>query len=310
MTDRAPRRSFPVVWLLLVASGAAGCAALDLPRDFDRGLTLPPPQATAPTATDSLHVVVWNIEWGERIDRALVEIDSDARLRDADLYLLQEVDEADTRELASSLGLGAVWYAASIREGSGRVLGNAVLTRWPVLRSWRVDLPHGGGLRGSPRAASVAELLVGSHPVRAVSAHTSTFLVPPEQRLEQARVVLEAARAGHTGPVVVGADFNSLQEGDEAALRRLFRGAGFRTADLRARSTVETRWKRWLLPHARLDHVFLRGGHVLGAGVVAGTRASDHRPLWVRLVLDDRAGENPPSTNESGFPRGTDPEGS
>lgn len=265
---------------------------------YDLGLrtpTLAPPPESAP---DTLRVVTWNIQRGTHVDRALEEIHADPHLAGSDLYFFQELDLDDTRYMAHGLGLASAWFAAS-RNGppsddDALVLGNAVLSRWPIEAMRRVALPHGGRRHEYPRAATIADLRIGDRLVRAVSTHTATPLLPYWRRLEQARVALRAALDEWEGPIIVGGDFNTLEPGDETDLHGLFRDEGFEVARPAERSTIETWWRRWLAPRDRLDHLFARGLRVLRTGVVTGTKASDHRPVWALLrwapILQDPDG--------------------
>ncbi|HKK71458.1 MAG TPA: endonuclease/exonuclease/phosphatase family protein [Candidatus Krumholzibacteria bacterium] len=268
---------------LLLGLTLAGCALLDLPRSVDTGgIVRATPRDRPATAPDSFHVVTWNVEHSARIDTALEEIGASDQLAGADVYLLQEIEQGDVPRLATGLGgLAAVHYVASLRERSGIEFGNTVLSRWPVLDALRIDLP-GDRWYGSPRLATAVDLDVQGRRVRVVSLHTSTFVLGPAERLEQARHVLEET-AHFDGPMVVGGDFNTFERSDVVELRALFRRYGFRESPTGPEGTIERPWRRWISPHDQLDHVFHRGFAPIDGGVETPTEASDHRPVWVRL---------------------------
>ena len=76
----------------------------------------------------------------------------------------------------------------------------------------------------------------------------------------------------------------AVVEYEVSLLRRLFRHAGFRQAQLAAGSTVRPGLRTWLLrlggEEPDLDHFFARGLEPTTGGVVRGARASDHYPIW------------------------------
>jgi len=151
----------------------------------------------------------------------------------------------------------------------------------------RVDLPHGGGLRGAPRSATVVDLKIAATRVRVVSIHTSIAIVSPDERIDQARTALMAL-GDFAGPTVIAGDFNTVERGDDLALRALLRDYDFDWVFPGTDTTVDTMWKEVLLPHDRLDHVFVRGFAVRSAGVVPDTDASDHLPQWVVMAWPPR----------------------
>ena len=277
-------RTLPVV--LALAAGAlplGGCALVDPPRPVDAGglVTLdgPAPLLDPPT---SLRVVSWNIEHSRHVDRALAEIEADPRLRGADVYLFQEITREAVPSLAEGLEREGAHFVASVRERSGKEFGNTVLSRWPVLRAQRVDLPGGGQLTGSPRIATVVDLDVAGTAVRTVSVHTSTFVLSPDERAAQIRALLDAI-ADFDGPLVVGGDFNTFERQDVVELRAAMRAYGLEAVFTGTRGSIARWWRAMLSPFDQLDHVFVRGLDVDGAGTVVTTGASDHRAVWARL---------------------------
>ena len=76
--------------------------------------------------------------------------------------------------------------------------------------------------------------------------------------------------------VVVGGDFNTVTDRGIRALGRTLRQAGLERVSM---APSYRRGGRDLM----LDHVFARGFTGATSGVVAGTTASDHAPVWVEL---------------------------
>jgi endonuclease/exonuclease/phosphatase family metal-dependent hydrolase len=121
-----------------------------------------PPQQPSPAPRNRLRLVHWNIEQGKQWDRIVAAAHGDPRLRDADLWTLNEVDLGTARvgnrdvarELAERLGFHWAYVATffEFTKGPGedaRAPGNnaiglhgiALLSRWPLDRPGTADLP-------------------------------------------------------------------------------------------------------------------------------------------------------------------------
>ena len=119
---------------------ATNLLSLTGPRFEGRHAPRPGPGASA----DSLiRVVTFNIKFAREIDRAIEVLQGDS-LRGADILALQEMDESGAERIARALGYDYVFYPAVIHPASGRYFGPALLSRWPIERSWKVILPHAG----------------------------------------------------------------------------------------------------------------------------------------------------------------------
>ena len=239
------------------------------------------PPAASPDS--SIRVVTFNIRFAQEIDRA-IEVLRDDSLRGADILALQEMDEAGAERIARTLGYDYAFYPAVIQPTSGRYFGPAVLSRWPIERSWKVLLPHAGWTRGQRRTATAAVLRVRNTRVLAYAVHLETPVqISDAERRDQALTVLADA-ADWRGPVVIAGDFNS--EGIGPLLVR----EGYVWLTRRIGPTVA--WFSW-------DHVFVRGlspARPRSAGVVREVRgASDHRPVWAVALTTAAAAATPPS---------------
>jgi endonuclease/exonuclease/phosphatase family metal-dependent hydrolase len=218
----------------------------------------------------SLRVVTFNIKFAREIDRAIEVLESDS-LRDADVLMLQEMDDRGVDRIARALGLNYAYYPATVHPGNGRYFGPAVLSRWPIERSWKVLLPHEGWGRRQRRTATAALVRAHGVSVLAYAVHLETPLRLSESgRRDQAMAVMQDA-AGHAGPVVIAGDFNSQ------AIGPVFQAQGYRWATRRVGPTVSV--FSW-------DHIFARGvlPREASAGMVREVNgASDHRPVWAVL---------------------------
>jgi endonuclease/exonuclease/phosphatase family metal-dependent hydrolase len=227
-------------------------------------------------ASSRLKVVSFNIKLADRIGPA-IEVLRRAPLADADVISLQEMDEAGVERIARVLRLNYIYYPGSIHPTRHRYYGPAILTRWPITDSRKLILPHEGWGRRQRRNATAATLDVRGSCVRVYAVHLETQLKASfRQREEQMDVVLADA-ATTPCPVVIAGDFNS--KGIGRYLER--KGFAWPTEEVGSTITVFS----W-------DHIFSRGLALPESDVAGKVReihgASDHRPVWARLILEQR----------------------
>jgi endonuclease/exonuclease/phosphatase family metal-dependent hydrolase len=228
--------------------------------------------ASDSSAIGPIRIVTFNVKLGRRIDRAIEVLRSDS-LRGADILTLEEMDDAGCDRIAKALGLNYVYYPGSIHPTEHKYFGPAVLSRWPITRSWKVLLPHESRTRHQRRTATAAEVVVRGRKILVYGIHLETPGGAPDAvREDQMRTILvDAAR--FDGPVVIAGDFNSYGIG--VYLRH--HGYGWLT--------------EWIGPTISIftwDHIFVRGFVPAGpgsAGVLRQVRgASDHHPVWAVVV--------------------------
>ena len=260
--------------MLVCAVALAGCA---------RTINLLDPSsprfagAYAPAIPDQvgaapIRVVTFNIKLARRIGRAIEVLRSDS-LRDADIVALEEMDDAGVDRIARALRLNYVYYPGSIHPTEHKYFGPAVLSRWPIARSWKLVLPHESRIRHQRRTATAAELLVRGRRVRVYAVHLETpYKVSDAEREDQARAILADA-GSFDGPVVIAGDFNSYPVGFV-----LVRG-GYRWLTARLEPTISV--FSW-------DHIFVRRlglARPASVGILRDVHgASDHRPVWAVVV--------------------------
>ena len=216
-----------------------------------------------------LRIVTFNIKLGRSIDRSIQVLKNDT-LAGADIIALEEMDELGVERIARALKLNYAYYPGSIHPIDQRYFGPALLTRWPIERSWKVLLPHEGRIRHQRRTATAAILKIGDRRVLAYAVHLETQLKISEGgRRDQVQTLLDDA-AGFTGPTVIAGDFNSEGIGPFLVSQ------GYRW--LTARVGPSIAFFSW-------DHIFTRNLQPKRAGVVHGVHgASDHRPVWAVAV--------------------------
>jgi endonuclease/exonuclease/phosphatase family metal-dependent hydrolase len=186
------------------------------------------------------------------------------------------MDERGTAAIADALGAGYVYRCVGPHRFNDREFGNAIVSRWPMRDGVFVPLPGTATIAGQPRSATRALVSVEGADVLAYSVHTETPAMRLSRRVGQFSRIAEDVVATANERVVVGGDFNTVTPRGLAALRAAMAPAGLRPASVAAGPTFHGS-----AGSLRLDHVFVRGLEPLRAGVVSGTTASDHLPLWV-----------------------------
>jgi endonuclease/exonuclease/phosphatase family metal-dependent hydrolase len=264
----------PILNAALMAGAclSAGCAPATNLLSANQPAFLGQYAPTRAPAGGPLRVVTFNIKESQQIDRAIAVLQGDS-LRGADVVMLQEMNESGVDRIARALRLNYAYYPAVIHHRTGDYYGPAVLSRWPIERSWKVMLPYGSWDRGMRRTATAAVVRANGLHVLVYAVHLETMVkLSPEKRAEQARAVTDDAKR-FTGPVVIAGDFNDY--GMAACMHQ----EGFR-------------WlTEWLGPtHTifAMDHILTRGLVPVepgGVGVVHEVHgASDHHPVWAVLT--------------------------
>lgn len=235
----------------------------------------------APEFSGQIKVITYNIKMAEKIEEALEELGQDPDLRNADIILLQEMDPQGAEKIAEAIRCNFVYYPSTLHPSSNQAMGNAVLSRWPIVEHRKVILPHEHPLRKIRRNAVFATIQVEDIKVLACSVHTEMYLLGHKKKIDQVKELLGGI-SGDFKHIVVGGDFNTETQYAVRETERVFRRAGF------------IRCNKGLGPTARgdplgvvqfeFDHLFVRGFEVLNVGISEVSKASDHMPVWA--VLD------------------------
>jgi len=232
-----------------------------------------------PKPVEALTVVSYNIWFAENIDQALSEIKQIKSQKELDIVLLQEMDEVGTEQIARELQLNYVYFPAAIEPTYGKNFGNAILSRWPIVDSQKLILPHKSLSNRMNRIATRATIRIHGADILVYSIHTESVFTLPRFREDQHTAVLD-----DIGPeaklVIVGGDFNSFTEADVEDIEEDYRQAGFKRV---SEGSGYTMVKYGI--EVSSDHIFAKGFVVEEAGKMAGATASDHLPIWVTLML-------------------------
>lgn len=264
-----------------------------------------------PLIETRLHVLTWNLwgrfgPWEARLDAIAGTLAESG----ADLVALQEVWDASGRnqatELASALGFSDAYAGRFTIDGV--TIGNAVLSRWPI-----VDLE----CRMLPAPPELEELRVVLRaridgprgPIQVYTTHLNWRFEQSAVRQEQVRAiagfVAETADAEGPPPILAG-DMNAAPDADEIRMltgrtappvpdlvfHDAWEAAG--NVDAGFTWTNANRWaRRDLEPDRRIDYVFVgwprRGGagHVTSCRLVGapvdGLDPSDHLGVLATL---------------------------
>ena len=231
-----------------------------------------------------MKVITWNFHKGRhRRGRSMVDEAAAALLdRCPDLLLCQEVfhtsDDAHHQSalLAAKLGLQASygpnrWHFAGC-------LGNATMSRYPVLASANFEITHSYFER---RGILYTRIDVGGYPLDVYNTH---FSLTTRQRRKQLAVLLAILPPESHGPIVLAGDFNDWTGSLDRIIRKnrhFERALGLLPA-LRDRATFPAR-----RPLVSLDRIYCRACRVLDVRVLRGApwnRLSDHLPIEAEII--------------------------
>jgi endonuclease/exonuclease/phosphatase family metal-dependent hydrolase len=269
MRTRSARRAFAI---LAVAGLSGACAPATNLLGTNQPRFLGSYAPSSVPAKASLRVVTFNIRESREIDRAIEVLRSDS-VRNADVVALQEMSESGVDRIARALHLNYAYYPAVIHHRTRGYYGPAILSPWPIERSWKVMLPHGSWDRGQRRTATAAVVRADGLSVLVYAVHLETVVkLSPAKRAEQARAVTEDAK-DFDGPVVIAGDLNDY--GMAAEIQR--QGYVWPTEWVGATHTIFS-----------MDHILARRLLPANLGSVGVVRnvdgASDHHPVWAVLV--------------------------
>jgi endonuclease/exonuclease/phosphatase family metal-dependent hydrolase len=190
-----------------------------------------------PTAhSHRLRATAWNIERGIRLPSIISVLGEHPLIGESDVLLLTELDYGMARsgnlfvarEIAQALGLNYVFAPCylALTKGSGveaymegentlALHGNAILSRYPLLRAHSVALPNGKDkMRGKEKRlgnqrAVVADLEHPLGPVRVVSLHLDAHSTQRHRHLQMKLMLDHLDSLEPRLPVLIGGDWNT-----------------------------------------------------------------------------------------------------
>ena len=233
-----------------------------------------------PEPVETLTVVSYNISFAENIDEAVSELRNIRSQEKLDILLLQEMDEVGTEKIARELQLNYVYFPAAIEPTYDKNFGNAILSRWPIVDSQKLILPHKSLSNRMNRIATKAKIEIHGADILVYSIHTESIFTLPKFREDQYTAVLDDIDP-EAKFVIVGGDFNSFTGLAVEEMENAYRQAGFTRVSEGSGYTVV---KYGI--ELSSDHIFAKGLVVEEAGKLAAATASDHLPIWVTLTLE------------------------
>jgi endonuclease/exonuclease/phosphatase family metal-dependent hydrolase len=225
-----------------------------------------------------IKVVAWNIRFSEKIDTAIAELSEVKELQNADIILLQEMDETGVEAIAHALQYNYVYFPASVHSYHQKNFGNAILSKWPLSNPVKLQLPHPNPKNRQARIATRAVVTIGNKQIPVYSAHTETMWLNESKRNEQLDTL--AADIGQASPyVIIGGDFNTLTGNSVEALAERFAQINLERVSAGTEPTFVSSGLEFTS-----DHIFTRGITPTQNGVWPDTQASDHFPVWVNYL--------------------------
>jgi len=266
-------------WTLLLLAGVllTACGSIQNYTEAEGPLYTGSYAETPSAINDKIKVISWNIKFGEEIDAAITELQEAEELRNADILLLQEMDEVGVERIAKSLKYNYIYFPASIHTHHNKDFGNAILSRWPVGEAEKVILPHPNPKNQQIRIAARGQVEIGSRNVLVYSVHTETAWLSRAKRADQIDTLL-ADIPPNERYVIVGGDFNTLTQEDVQTLQEQFEQANLARVSANAGCTFNPGGVE-----LQFDHLFARGITAIQSGVTSNTEASDHLPLWATV---------------------------
>ncbi len=178
-------------------------------------------------ADDFLGVLVLNMERGVHLDEITDFLQECPHIRPYDVILTNELDDGCVRsgnrnvahELAAALHFDYAWGLEFIELTDDRnekgYHGNAVFSRWPILRAGVIRLPEQYNWyfdrqkRIGGRMAVFAELAVGGQKIGVVSVHLENRTNSDGRRAQMDTILESVARELPGMPLLIGGDLNT-----------------------------------------------------------------------------------------------------
>jgi endonuclease/exonuclease/phosphatase family metal-dependent hydrolase len=236
--------------------------------------------------SDQLIVVTYNIKEGLKTDLAGEGLRTIEEIKDADIVLLQEMDESGVDQIAQLLGLNYVYYPAFVSR-SGRNVGNAILARWLLTEPHKIILPGRHPLSGQMRIAVRATVNFNGQDLHVYSIHTETYSTVPAHRKDQIAALVEDIGPG-SSLVIAGGDLNTVSKRSIQRMADQFAAVGLNRASAGSGPTIS----KFGFSSVAADHLFARGFSIVSSGTVQYAEASDHFPVWAKVALENEGAAN------------------
>ncbi len=268
------------IFIALVLQTVPACRSMQNYQNQNEPLFSGDYAESPPRFNGEIKVITWNIRFSEKVDQAIAEISKVQELQDADILLLQEMDEAGVEAIAKALVYNYIYFPASIHTHHDKNFGNAILSPWPISNPAKLILPYSNPKNNQIRIAVRGLVSVGDTEVLVYSIHSETAWLSQQKRQEQIQALLNEISEDYEY-VIVGGDFNTFTAASIVELENRFELVGLERASVGASPTFTRSNFSFTL-----DHVFAKGFSVIDNGVWKATEASDHYPVWGNLSFD------------------------
>jgi len=168
--------------------------------------------APAESFDGSIKVVTWNLKFAENPAEAIAALAQVEEIRDADVLLLQEMDEASVDAIARELDYNYVYYPATIHPHHEKNYGTAILTKWLIVNHRKIPLPNSVSRVKQLRIAMMAEIQVEDRLLDVYNAHLEISWMLARSGRTQVDYLF-AQIDPHADWTIVGGDFNSWSPG-------------------------------------------------------------------------------------------------
>lgn len=248
-----------------------------------------------------IRIATFNVFYGKDPNRIASAIKNNPNLKDADIFLLQEIeahaDEAKERAqaIADDLGLQCV-YAPARESGKETKLfgthGIAILSRFPIKEFQVVPLrEYDLRYNTRKRIALNAVLEIDNQLVQVCNVHLD-LRINIKDRLDQINDVLKKLDSHHIQKIILGGDFNTVPiywagrvipifySNQRSRFHKFLKGAGYQTRLSDIGHTMEQKIVKF-----SLDSIYTKGVEISGFGVERDVSVSDHKPVWADIEL-------------------------
>lgn len=214
-------------------------------------------------------VLVWNTH--KETDKQLL-IDFSSLSKFVSLALFQEaIDQQDWTDSLGKENLNLAWSLARAFETQGYHTGVATGSQVETIHRMGYRTAKTEPVTGTPKTMLLTDYRMSNGQIlRVLNVHGINFVTNSiySTQIDQIVDLLK----DHEGPLMVAGDFNTWNEGRTNSLMKSLKALGLQNIELEKHGLFQ------------LDHVFVRGLHVLRKKVYKEIDSSDHKPILVELT--------------------------
>lgn len=155
---------------------------------------------------ESIRIISYNIKYSKKIKEAITEFQTFPNLRDADVIMLQEMDTLGVHQITEALDMSSVYYPVATHGKNQSCFGNAILSRWPIIESHKIILPH-LSMFGRQRVGVAATVQIGSHKVQLINVHLETMTMKRRKHVDQLKEIISFVQSMYSdGHLLIAGD--------------------------------------------------------------------------------------------------------